>query len=137
VNAAHILTQPGQTEIRIEMQADSLGSVELRAHIAGDQIGASISVEHHDVQQALASDLPALHSALIEKNLRVETLSVSHGTFSSLNSGLGQDHGQRGYTPTPAKFAYAEQPETLPSYAETPPEWTGPGNSKAGLSVVA
>lgn len=95
VSAAHIVNQSGQTEIRIEMQADSLGGVELRAHIAGDQIGASIAVEHHDAQVALAMDLPALHSALAEKNLRLETLTVSQGHFSSLNSDPGQDPATR------------------------------------------
>jgi flagellar hook-length control protein FliK len=137
VNAAHMVQQSGQTEIRIEMQADSLGGVELRAHIAGDQIGASIAVEHHDAQMALASDLPALHSALTEKNLHVETLTVSQGTFSSLGGGPGQDGGQRGFPQNPAKYAYLEQPETTPPTAEPPAEWNGPVNSRAGLSVVA
>lgn len=137
VSAAHIVDQPGQTEIRIEMQADSLGGVELRARIAGDQIGASIAVEHHDAQMALAADLPALHGALIEKNLRVESLSVSQGSFSSLNGGLGQDAGQRGFAQPPAKFAYLEQPETPEPFTGAPAEWAGPSNSGAGLSVVA
>jgi flagellar hook-length control protein FliK len=137
VHAARIVDQPGQTEIRIEMQADSLGGVELRAHIAGDQIGASIAVEHHDVQIALAADLPALHNALIEKNLRVETLSVSHGTFSSLNEGPGQDSSHRDFAHSPAKFAYLEQPVTPESFTDAPPEWAGAPTSSAGLSVVA
>jgi flagellar hook-length control protein FliK len=137
VHAARIVDQPGQTEIRIEMQADSLGGVELRAHIAGDQIGASIAVEHHDVQIALAADLPALHNALIEKNLRVETLSVSHGTFSSLNEGPGQESGHRDFAHSPAKFAYLEQPVTPESFTDAPPEWAGAPTSSAGLSVVA
>jgi flagellar hook-length control protein FliK len=137
VNAAHIVDQPGRTEIRIEMQADSLGGVELRAHIAGDQIGASIAVEHHDAQLALATDLPALHNALAEKNLRVDTLSVSQGTFSSSNGDPGQDHGQRGFTQSPAKFAYAEQPEPSQAFPEAPADWNGLANSRAGLSVVA
>jgi len=139
VNSAHILTQSGQTEIRIEMQADSLGGVELRAHIAGDQIGASISVEHHDAQVALTADLPALHSALAEKNLRVETLTVSQGTFSSLNGGMSQDAGQRGFAQqhTPTKFAYLEHPQTTQPYAETQAEWTGPARPGSGLSIVA
>jgi flagellar hook-length control protein FliK len=137
VSAAHMVQQSGQTEIRIEMQADSLGGVELRAHIAGDQIGASIAVEHHDVQMALASDLPSLHSALAEKNLRLETLSVSQGNFSSLSGGPGQDSGQRGFPQNPAKFAYLEQPETAQPAAEQPAEWNGPANPRAGLSVVA
>jgi flagellar hook-length control protein FliK len=137
VNAAHIVEQAGQTEIRIEMQADSLGGVELRAHIAGDQIGASIAVEHHDAQMALATDLPALHSALTEKNLRVETLSVSQGSFSSLSGDPGQDAGQKNFAQSPAKYAYADPAETHQAYPETPVEWAGAANSGAGLSVVA
>ncbi len=97
VNTAHITVQPGQTEIRIEMQAESLGGVELRAHIAGDQIGASISVEHHDAQVALTTDLPALHIALAEKNLHLQSFTVSQGSFSSLSGGTGHDSGQRGF----------------------------------------
>jgi flagellar hook-length control protein FliK len=137
VSAAHILNQSGQTEIRIEMQADSLGGVELRAHIAGDQIGASIAVEHHDVQVALATDLPALHSALAEKNLRVETLTVSHGNFSSLSGGPGQDTGQRGFAQSAPKFAYAERPEQVQVFMEAPAEWAASSHLSAGLSVVA
>jgi len=137
VSAAHIVNQSGQSEMRIEMQADSLGGVELRAHIAGDQIAASIAVEHHDAQVALAMALPALHSALVEKNLRVETLTVSQGNFSSLSGGPGQDSGQRGFAHSPAKFAYMEQPEQAQAFTEAPSEWTGSANSRAGLSVVA
>jgi flagellar hook-length control protein FliK len=137
VNAAHLVDQPGRTEIRIEMQADSLGGVELRAHIAGDQIGASIAVEHHDAQLALATDLPALHLALSEKNLRVDTLSVSQGTFSSMNGDPGQDTGHRSFPQSPAKFAYVEQQKTPQALMESPTEWAGQSNSSAGLSVVA
>jgi flagellar hook-length control protein FliK len=137
VNGAHIVTQPGQTEIRIEMQADSLGGVELRAHIAGDQIGASISVEHHDAQVALATDLPALHNALAEKNLRLESLTVSQGTFSSLSGGFGQDTNQRSYSQPPAKPFAAESPEQASAYQDIPSELAAPAYSGAGLSVVA
>jgi flagellar hook-length control protein FliK len=139
VNSAHIVDQPGQTEIRIEMQADSLGGVELRAHIAGDQIGASIAVEHHDAQLALAAELPSLHSALAEKSLRVETLSVTQGTFSSLSGGHAQDPGQRGQAQYPAKLPYAELPEPAqpPAFSEIAPESLSAGNPASGLSVVA
>jgi flagellar hook-length control protein FliK len=139
VNSAHMLAQSGQTEIRIEMQADSLGGVELRAHIAGDQIGASIAVEHHDAQVALTTDLPALHNALAEKNLRLETLTVTQGSFSSLGGGLGHDAGQRGFShpQSHAKFAFVETPEAPQLYRETTVEWTGTISSGSGLSVVA
>jgi flagellar hook-length control protein FliK len=137
VNAAHIVNQTGQTEIRIEMQADSLGGVELRAHLAGDQIGASIAVEHHDAQIALASELPALHSALVAKDLRVEMLSVTHGAFSSLGGGHEQQAGQRGQTQYPVKLVYAEQAEPPQSLAEVPAEPASLAYSAGGLSVVA
>jgi len=137
VSAARILEQPGQSEIRIEMQADSLGGIELRAHLAGDQIGASIAVEHHDAQLMLATELPALHNALVEKNLRVDTLSVSQGTFSSMNGGAGEESGQKNYAQSFSKSLYAGQAEAPLISQETPPEWTVPATSRAGLSVLA
>jgi flagellar hook-length control protein FliK len=119
------------------MQADSLGGVELRAHIAGGQIGASIAVEHHEAQLALATELPALHSALAQKNLRVETLNVTQGASSSLNGWQGQDTGQRGHAHYPAKLAYLENAEQPSPFAEIPVETTALTGSTIGLSVVA
>ncbi|MBZ5642881.1 MAG: hypothetical protein LAO19_09000 [Acidobacteriia bacterium] len=40
VSATRTLGHSGGTEVRIELQSDSLGSVELRAHVSGNQIGA-------------------------------------------------------------------------------------------------
>jgi len=139
VNSAHIVVQPGQTEIRIEMQAESLGGVELRAHIAGDQIGASISVEHHDAQIALTTDLPALHNALAEKNLRLESLTVSQGSFSALSGGLGHDTSQKGFAnpQSPGKFTFPDRQEMAQLPKESPVEWTVSSKRGSGLSVVA
>jgi hypothetical protein len=137
VSSAQILDKPGQTEIRIEMQGTSLGSVELRAHIAGDQIGASISVEHHDTQVLLASELPALHSALNEKNLRVDIQSVSQGSFSSMGGGYGGDSGQRSYSQSNSKLTYSGQPETTMTFLDAPAEPAGSNGTSARLSVLA
>jgi len=137
VSSAQILDKPGQTEIRIEMQGTSLGNVELRAHIAGDQIGASISVEHHDTQVLLASELPALHSALNEKNLRVDIQSVSQGSFSSMGGGYGGDSGQRSYSQSISKLTYSGQPETTMTFSDTPAEPAGLNGTSARLSVLA
>jgi len=111
VSAAHLAESTSQTEIRIEMQAGPLGAVELRAHISGDQIGASIAVEHHDAQVMLASDLPALHLALAGRNLNVNTLQVSQGMATSTGTG----HGGGSYphrTPAPAPQPSAAERET-------------------------
>ena len=79
------------------MQSDSLGGVELRARMTGDQVGAAIVVERHDIHLALSNELPALHSALVEKNVRVQTLSISQGTQTLLGDGSGTEMSGRGF----------------------------------------
>lgn len=97
VNLARLMDRGGQTEMRIEMQSDSLGGVELRARMTGDQVGAAIVVERHDIHSALSNELPALHSALVEKNVRVQTLSISQGTQTLLGDGSGTEMSGRGF----------------------------------------
>jgi len=137
VSSARLLDHPGQSEIRIEMQAGSLGGVELRAHISGNQVGASIAVEHHDAQVLLANDLPALHNALIEKNLRVDSLCVSQGTSSLMGGGHGSDAGQRGLHEAPPKALYMAEDESSVQVQDVPADSLGASRINARLSVLA
>jgi flagellar hook-length control protein FliK len=137
VSSARLMDHPGQTEIRIEMQSESLGGVELRAHISGNQIGASIAVEHHDAQVLLANDLPALHNALVEKNLRIDSLSVSHGMPSSTAGGPGSDASHRGFSQSNPKAVYARLDEASVPVSELPLEYLGSTHVNARLSVLA
>lgn len=137
ISAARTMDHSGGTEVRIEMQSDSLGSVELRAHVSGNQIGASIAVEHHDAEVMLSTELPALHSALIEKNIRVDTLVVSQGAHASMGGGPGGEPGQKNFTPFHAKPVSAGQRDSPFVFPETPSEWTGSGEANARLSVLA
>jgi flagellar hook-length control protein FliK len=137
VSAARLVDHAGQTEMRIEMQVDSLGGVELRARISGNQIGASIVVEHHDAQIFLANDLPALHNALVEKHLRVDSLSVSQGMPSSTTGGPGSDAGQRGFSQAPPKPVYAAQDGVAMPVPNAPSENLGASNAHVRLSVLA
>jgi flagellar hook-length control protein FliK len=137
VSAAHLTDHAGQTEIRIEMQGDSLGSVELRAHINGDQIGASISAEHHDTQLLLANELPSLHSALAEKNLHVDLLTVSQGMPSSMGGGMGSGADHRWFSQSNSNPSYSIQDEaSLPS-EEIAAQSMNSGNLGGRLSVLA
>jgi hypothetical protein len=90
----HLVEKLGQSEMNIAMQADALGAVQVRAHLAGDQVGAAITVEHHDLHAMLSNDLSALHQALSERQLRVANLSV-HQAFSSGDAGIGGGKGQQ------------------------------------------
>ena len=71
------------SEMNIALQAGTLGPVELHAKVAGDVVAASIGVERHDAHAMIASELPALHQALNDRELRVGDLSVFQGSVHS------------------------------------------------------
>jgi len=105
--------------------------------MTGDQINASIAVEHHDTQVLLTNELPSLHTALSEKDLRVDSLSVSQGMAASTGSGAGGDAGQRGFTQNYQKPAYSWLEKIPLSGPESPAEWAETGTRSARLSVLA
>jgi flagellar hook-length control protein FliK len=95
--ASHLAVKAGQSEMNIAMQAEALGAVQVRTHVTGDQVGAAITVERHDAHAFLTSDLPALHQALNDRQLRPENISVSQGsshTGAGIGDGTGRQHPQ-------------------------------------------
>ncbi len=97
--AAHLMAKAGQSEMNIAMQAELLGAVQVRAHVTGDQVGAAITVERHEAHAFLNNDLPALHQALNDRQLRLEKFSVDQGsplTSGAAADGSGQQQSQNG-----------------------------------------
>jgi flagellar hook-length control protein FliK len=127
----------GRRKLRIVMQSDSLGGVELRARMTGDQVGAAIVVERHDIHSALSNELPALHAALVEKNVRVQTLSISQGTQTLLGGGSGTEMNGRGFERPRAKAQTAAQSGGISTEAGPLQEWSGPATVNGRLSVRA
>ncbi len=123
-------------ELRIAMQTERLGNVQLHAHIAGEELGASIIVERKDAHTMLAVELPALQQALSEKNLRIEQLSLLH---AAPNSTAG-DTRQSSQDQVPAAV---RQPlrnwnaETFSASAMVLPQALGIFDSRGRLSVRA
>jgi hypothetical protein len=89
VQSAHLAGRLDQSEMHIAMQTDKLGAVELRARVNGDQVGAAISVERHEAHAVLASELPALHQGLADRQLRIENITLFQGSFGSAAAGDG------------------------------------------------
>jgi hypothetical protein len=83
VNNAKLVEAAGHSEMRIAMDTDRLGVVELRAHMIGDTVGAAITVEKREAHAILAVELPALQQALSDKQLRIEQVTLLHGSLSS------------------------------------------------------
>jgi flagellar hook-length control protein FliK len=89
VSSAQLLAVSGHSEMRVAMDTDKLGPVELRARMVGDQLGAAILVEKRDAHAALAVELPVLQQALNEKHLRVDQVALLHGSFNSSTPNAG------------------------------------------------
>jgi flagellar hook-length control protein FliK len=98
VNSAQLLSASGHSEMRISMDTDKLGAVELRARLVGDQVGAAIMVEKRDAHAALAVELPTLQQALSEKQLRVDQVTLQQGTFSATTGDAGASARQQQHT---------------------------------------
>jgi hypothetical protein len=82
------------SEMNVALRTEGLGAVQLRAHVTGDQLGAAITVERHDAHALLSADLPALHQALSDRQLRVENLSLLQGS-SHAGAGVGNNAGRQ------------------------------------------
>jgi len=108
------------SEMNITLHAESLGPVELHTRIMEDVVGASIGVERHDAHAMIASELPALHQALNDRQLRVGDLSVFQGSVhSDGGTGDGRPSQQReAAQQSPATTTWAaEENSTLPEIA--------------------
>jgi flagellar hook-length control protein FliK len=97
VDSAKLVEAAGRSEMRIAMDTERLGPVEVRAHMVGDQVGAAITVEKRDAHSILAVELPALQQALSDKQLRVEQVTLLHASLGSAagDAGASQRQDQR------------------------------------------
>jgi flagellar hook-length control protein FliK len=113
VNSASLMQSAGKAEMRVAMQTDTLGALQLHAVLDNGQLGASIQVVSHDAHTLLSNDLPALQQVLTDQNLRVDHLAVIN---SPMTSGAGTGNG-RGFHSE--DFRQAENPNAR--WASTPP----------------
>ena len=95
--------------MRVTLQSDALGAVQLRAVAQAERIEASIGVERAEVQNFLRSELPSLQLALNERNVRVENINL---TQDALSSGAVLSSG-----PQSGPQSFAESRQNLPSLA--------------------
>jgi flagellar hook-length control protein FliK len=86
ISNAQLMDVSGRGEMRIAMDTEKLGVIELRAHIVGDTVGAAITVEKRDVHNALTLELPTLQQALNDKQFRVEQITLMHSSSDSMMS---------------------------------------------------
>ncbi len=125
--------------MRIAMQTDKLGAIELHARVSGDEIGAAIIVEKRDAHAALAIELPALQQALSEKQLRVEQVALTQSSLSSTagDAGANAQHNQRDTAQTSRSASFWNEARSMGTAAWFVPEQTVIFNAQGRLSVQA
>jgi flagellar hook-length control protein FliK len=91
-SASHSLGSAAESELSVALRAEGLGAVQLHTRVSGDAVGAAITVERREAHAALSGDLPALHQALSQRQLRLDNISLSQGSPPS-GAGIGQGEG--------------------------------------------
>lgn len=89
VSQARLIDSSRGEEMRVTLDTDTLGPIELRAISDKDRIGAVITAVKPETQEFLNTDLPSLHQALSDRNLQVQQISVSQGSLAGGMSGRG------------------------------------------------
>jgi flagellar hook-length control protein FliK len=80
VKAAELIAHLGSVEMRVELRTEDLGPMELRAMMHENRLGAAIGVGTLDAKTALATELPGLQRALMEKNVQLDSISIFSGS---------------------------------------------------------
>ncbi|HTX16225.1 MAG TPA: flagellar hook-length control protein FliK, partial [Candidatus Baltobacteraceae bacterium] len=117
----------GAAEMRISVNTETLGPIELRATSEKDRIGAVIAAAKPETQELLNSELPTLHQALSERNLQVQQLTVSQGSLAGGMSGRG------GYSQSPDAW----QKQAAGNYWQPPSEATVSSTEDLPAAVVS
>ena len=86
MESSRLTSQITNSDVKIALQGEQMGPVELRAKVSGDQLSASITVEHHETHALLSADMPALHQVLNDRQLRVNEILLLHDSLSSSDS---------------------------------------------------
>lgn len=92
VSGASLVENQGKTEMRVALQTDTMGTLQLHAVLDGGRVGASISVVSHEAHTLLTNELPSLQQALTDQNVRLDHLTVINTPMAS-GGGTGDYRG--------------------------------------------
>lgn len=111
VQMAQLVSQAGQSEMRIGMNTSAFGSVEVRTVMRANDVGLVIGSEKGDLRTALANEIPAITNSLQQQNLRLNSVNYMQGFAFSNNFSGGGGSQQRSYAPNPAPSSLTSDSE--------------------------
>ena len=133
IQLAQILTKATQAEMRIGLNTQAFGSVEVRTVVHASDVGVLIGSEKGDLRSLLTNDLPGIANTLQQQNLRLAQVSFQQQGFTA-----SSDSSSGGNT-QPRSFA-ARRDSTAAGLTEPRSEDSEPTAeawSNRGLSVLA
>jgi flagellar hook-length control protein FliK len=139
VQSARILERMGQTEMRVGINTADFGSVELRASVSQDRVGAIIATAHADLRAALTAEMPSLERSMEKHQLRLDLLdsraqpgSGSHERGGSAQQQPGSQSGsEAGFSTTSSSSGEAA------AWPEGPAPSSGSAQYSSRLNVHA
>jgi flagellar hook-length control protein FliK len=138
VKAAELTARVGSVEVRVELRTENLGPMELRAMMHEDRLGAAIGVGTLDAKAALATELPGLQRALMDRNVQLDSISIfsgSSGGATGHESGYRSPSGNSTHSAGEVAY-YPSLPWEEPSLTPASEVWH-PGDRWVRLSVRA
>ncbi|MCC6764868.1 MAG: flagellar hook-length control protein FliK [Deltaproteobacteria bacterium] len=99
-DAVRLSAVRGGGEIRLQLEPEGLGHIDVRLHVQGDGVRAVIVAEHESTRALLTSQQQVLHEALQRSDLRLSDFSVDVGSGGGAASfARSEDQGRGGGAP--------------------------------------
>lgn len=112
IHSAKLVAQAGQSELRVGLQAGEFGNVNIRTTIAHSQVTAEISVEHSELRNLLAVELPHLESKLAAQSMQPANLVLN--SYMGGGSGNSRHAYQQNANAAPGTSFRQGEPPVLP-----------------------
>jgi hypothetical protein len=117
INAARVIQSMSGTEMRVGMHSNEFGEISIRTTLSQLQLQTSISVNHSELGNAIATHIPAMQAKLGSEHGIQASIEVSQ-TGSSLSGNSGQSSPQRNQkTFVPAAANTNDPPPVDPGYS--------------------
>jgi len=111
IHSAKLVEQAAQSELRVGFHAGEFGNVDIRTSMIHSQLTAEISVEHGELRNLLAVELPHLQTKLAEHSFTAANIALStHTGGGSSNSRQAYQQNGQGSQSVNARLAEHSTP---------------------------
>lgn len=92
IRSARIVQTDSRVGMRLDMQTQAFGGVEVHTSVAGKDVQLSITAEHGDLHSFLAPEMPMVQMQLQQHDLRLQQVRtvLNYGTQPEFSSGSGR-----------------------------------------------